>query len=128
MMAELLYKIADIINANSKVYRAVVPETRHDYMMHENGRLVKSSCLVLRIMLSGKAKYHVSRTVWNLYENDIDKIIKKICRRDSAFAERMAKCEPTLQDVELIIRRASFKSVKLRISKSPFYLYIGDDV
>lgn len=45
MMAELLYKIADIINANSKVYRAVVPEARHDYMMHENGKLVKSSCL-----------------------------------------------------------------------------------
>ena len=51
MMAELLYKIADIINANSKVYRAVVPEARHDYMIHENGKLVKSSCLVLRIML-----------------------------------------------------------------------------
>lgn len=57
MMAELLYKIADIINANSKVYRAVVPEARHDYMMHENGKLVKSSCLVLRIMLSGKVKH-----------------------------------------------------------------------
>ena len=128
MMAELLYKIADIINANSKVYRAVVPEARHDYMVQENGRLVKSSCMVLRIMLSGKVKYHVSRTVWNLYENDIAKIIKKICRRDNAFAERMAKCEPTLQDVELIIRRASFKSVKLRISKSPFYLYVGDGV
>ena len=43
MMAELLYKIADIINANSKVYRAVVPEARHDYMMYENGKLVKCS-------------------------------------------------------------------------------------
>ena len=96
MMAELLYKIADIINANSKVYRAVVPEARHDYMIHENGKLVKSSCLVLRIMLSGKVKYHISRTVWNIYENDIAKIIKKICRRDGAFAERIAKCEPTL--------------------------------
>ena len=107
MMAELLYKIADIINANSKVYRAVVPEARHDYMMHENGKLVKSSCLVLRIMLSGKVKYHISRTVWNIYEYDIAKIIKKICRRDGAFAERIAKCEATIHDVELIIRRAS---------------------
>lgn len=128
MMAELLYKIADIINANSKMYRAVVPGARHDYMMHEKGKLVKSSCLVIRIMLSGKVKYHVSRTVWNIYENDIDKIIKKICRRDSAFAERIAKCDPALQDVELIIRRASFKSVKLKISKSSFYMYVGDDV
>lgn len=127
-MAELLFKIADIINANSKVYRAVVPEAKHDYMLHEKGKLIKSSCLVLRIMLSGKVKYHVSRTVWNIYENDIDKIIKKICRRDSAFAERIAKCEPTLQDVELIVRRASFKSLKLRISNSAFYLYLEDGV
>ena len=128
MMAKLLYKIADIINNNSQVYRAVVPETRHDYMVHEKGRLVKSSCLVLRIMLSGKVKYHVSRTVWNVYENDIDRIVKKICRRDSAFAERIANCEPTQQDVELIIRRASFRSLKLKISNSSFYLYVGDDV
>lgn len=127
-MAELLFKIADIINANSKVYRAVVPEAKHDYMLHEKGKLIKSSCLVLRIMLSGKVKYHVSRTVWNIYENDIDKIIKKICRRDSAFAERIAKCEPTLQDVELIVRRASLKSLKLRISNSAFYLYLEDGV
>lgn len=127
-MADILYKIADIINANSKEYRAVVPEAKHDYMIHEKGQLIKSSCLVLRIMLSGKVKYHVSRTVWNIYENDIDKIIKKICRRDGAFAERIAKCKPTLQDVELIIRRASFKSLKLRISNSAFYLYVEDGV
>lgn len=82
--------------------------------MHENGKLVRSSCLVLRIMLSGKVKYHISRTVWNIYEYDIAKIIKKICRRDGAFAERIAKCEPTLHDVELIIRRASFKSLSLK--------------
>ena len=81
-----------------------------------------------KVTVSGKVKYHISRTVWNIYENDIDKIIKKICRRDSAFAERIAKCEPTLHDVELIIRRASFKSLKLKISNSPFYLYVGDDV
>lgn len=128
MTAELLYKIADIINKNSKVYRAVVPMAKHDYMVHEGGELVKSSCLVLRIMLSGKVKYHVSRTVWNIYENDIDKIVQKICRRDSAFAERVIKCELTTQDVELLIRRASFKSLKLRISNSSFYMYVGDDV
>ena len=47
---------------------------------------------------------------------------------EPAFAERIAKCEPTIHDVELIIRRASFKSLKLKISNSPFYLYVGDDV
>lgn len=126
MRAELLYKFADIINSNGKVYRAVVPTARHDYMVQEGNRLVKSSCLVLRIMLAGKVKYHVSRTIWNIYEKDIDRIIQKICRRDTAFAERIAQCNPTPQDVDLIIRRASFKSLKLRISNSAFYLYVDD--
>lgn len=126
MKAELLCKFADIINTNGKVYRAVVPTARHDYMVQDGKRLVKSSCLVLRIMLAGKVKYHVSRTVWNIYEKDIDRIIQKICRRDTAFAERIAQCEPTPQDVDLIIRRASFKSLKLKISNSAFYLYVDD--
>lgn len=127
MRAELLYKFADIINSNGKEFRAVVPLSRHDYMVQDGNRLVKSSCLVLRIMLAGKVKYHVSRTVWNIYEKDIDKIIQKVCRRDTAFAERITQCEPTPQDVELIVRRASFNSLKLKISKSAFYLYVGDD-
>lgn len=126
MKAELLCKFADIINTNGKVYRAVVPTARHDYMVQDGNRLVKSSCLVLRIMLAGKVKYHVSRTVWNIYEKDIDRIIQKICRRDTTFAERIAQCDPTPQDVDLIIRRASFKSLKLKISNSAFYLYVGD--
>lgn len=126
MKAELLCKFADIINTNGKVYRAVVPTARHDYMVQDGKRLVKSSCLVLRIMLAGKVKYHVSRTVWNIYEKDIDRIIQKICRRDTAFAERIAQCNPTPQDVDLIIRRASFKSLKLKISNSAFYLYVDD--
>ena len=126
MKAELLCKFADIINTNGKVYRAVVPTARHDYMVQDGNRLVKSSCLVLRIMLAGKVKYHVSRTIWNIYEKDIDRIIQKICRRDTAFAERIAQCNPTPQDVDLIIRRASFKSLKLKISNSAFYLYVDD--
>lgn len=126
MRAELLYKFADIINSNGKMYRAVVPSARHDYMVQEGNRLVKSSCLVLRIMLAGKVKYHVSRTVWNIYEKDIDKIVLKVCRRDTAFAERIARCEPTPKDVELIVRRASFNSLKLKISNSVIYLYVGD--
>ena len=37
-------------------------------MVQEGSRLVRSSCYVLRVMLSGKAKNHVRRTVWNVYE------------------------------------------------------------
>lgn len=126
MTAELLYKIADVINGSGTDYKAVVPEARHDYMEYEDGRLVKSACLVIRIMLAGKVRNHVSRAVWNIYENDISRVIRKICRRDMAFAQRMAKCEPSPRDVEVLIRRASFKSLKLKISNSPYYLYVED--
>ena len=59
MMAELLYKIADIINANSKVYRAVVPEARHDYMMHENGKTCEiiMSCSSHHVIWQSKVPY-----------------------------------------------------------------------
>ena len=97
MKAELLYKIADIINSNSSTHHAVVPCSRHDYMVQEGNRLVKSSCLVLRIMLSGKVKNHVTRSFWNIYEKDIDKVIMKLCRRDRAFAERVAQRALTAQ-------------------------------
>ena len=43
MKAELLYKIADIINSNSSIHHAVVPCSRHDYMVQEGNKLVKSS-------------------------------------------------------------------------------------
>ena len=124
MKAELLYRIADIINSNSSTHHAVVPCSRHDYMVQEGNRLVKASCLVLRIMLSGKVKNHVTRSFWNIYEKDIDKVIMKICRRDSSFAERISKLEPTAQDVDLLIRRASFNSLRLKIGNSAFYLYV----
>ena len=126
MKAELLYKIADIINSNSSIHHAVVPCSRHDYMVQEGNKLVKSSCLVLRIMLSGKVKNHVTRSFWNIYEKDIDKVILKLCRRDKAFAERIAQCALTAHDVDLLVRRSSFNSLKLRIGNGAFYLYTDD--
>ena len=126
MKAELLYQIADIINQNSTTHYAVVPTSRHDYMVQEGNRLVKSSCLVLHIMLKGKVKCHVSRTFWKIYEKDIEKVIMKLCRRDRAFAERVAQRALTAQDVDLLIRRSSFTSLKLRIGNGAFYIYTDD--
>ena len=126
MKAELLYQIADIINQNSTTHYAVVRTYRHDYMVQEGNRLVKSSCLVLHIMLKGKVKCHVSRTFWKIYEKDIDKVIMKLCRRDRAFAERVAQRALTAQDVDLLIRRSSFNSLKLRIGNGAFYIYTDD--
>lgn len=126
MRPELLYKMADIINANSTKYRALIPCSKHDYMIQEGNKLTKTCCYVLRIMISGKPKNHVSRSVWNIYEKDMDRIILKVSRRDKEFTERINSCEPTKQDVESIVRRASFGTLKLKISNTPYYLYFGD--
>lgn len=125
MKIDLLYKIADIINGNSRHYRAIVPTSKRDYMVYQRGKLVRSSCFVLRIMALDKAG--ATRSVWNIYEKDIDKIIAKVCRRDSAFANRIEQCEPTTRDVEMLIRRASFISLRLKIADPLLYMYVSDD-
>ena len=124
MKTELLYKIADIINSNSTKYRAVIPRVRRQYMTQQGNSLVKSTCLVLNIMVTTRPKNHVSRSIWNIYEKDIDKIIKKIGRRDKEFAQRIDNCEPTLFDIEVIVRRASFQALKLKLVKTSYDIYM----
>ncbi len=124
MKTELLYKRADIINSNSTKYRAVIPRVRRQYMTQQGNSLVKSTCLVLNIMVTTRPKNHVSRSIWNIYEKDIDKIIKKIGRRDKEFAQRIDNCEPTLFDIEVIVRRASFQALKLKLVKTSYDIYL----
>ena len=126
MNPNLLIKIADIINNNGSKYRAVIPCSKHDYMIQEGNKLLKSCCYVLRIMVSGKTKNHIKRSVLNIYEYDMDRIILKVSRRDKDFAERINSCELTPHDVENIVRRASFGSLRLKIADSSFYLYVGE--
>lgn len=128
MAHELLYKIADVINDNSDTYFASIPEMKKDYMVLKDGKLVKTSCLVLNIKTIGKVKNPISRSSWNIYENDIDRIIRKMSWRDADFAERMKTCVPSPFDVEMIVRRASFQSVKLKIAHSPYYFYVGKGI
>lgn len=123
MKPELLSRLADIVNSNSRRYHAVVPSARHEYMNKVGDELVKTYCLVLRIMTAGKVKYHRQRSVWNIFEIDMDKIISKISKRDSAFAERMRTCNPTAMDVEILVRRASLQSLKLNLSSTSFTIY-----
>jgi len=123
MSIELLSKLADVVNTNSKYYHAVIPSIKHEYMTQQGNKLVKTCCLVLRIMMVGKVKNHKKRTVWNIFEADIEKIIGKISKRDSGFAERMRQCCPTPMDVEILIRRSSLQSLKLNLSRTTFSLY-----
>ena len=93
-------------------------------MTQQGDKLVKSTCLVLNIMVTNRPKNHVNRSMWNIYENDIDRIIKKIARRDIDFAQRIDKCEPTLFDIEVIIRRASFQALKLKLVRTAYDIYL----
>ena len=85
---------------------------------------MKSTCLVLNIMVTYRPKNHVNRSMWNIYEYDIDRIIKKISRRDKEFAQRIDNCEPTLFDIEVIIRRASFQAIKLKLVRTSWDIYL----
>ena len=63
MKAELLYKIADIINSNSTKYHAVIPRVRRQYMTQHGDKLVKSTCLLLDIRVTNRPKSHVNRSM-----------------------------------------------------------------
>lgn len=116
MTLELLTKIADIINTNSTKYQALVPMVRKVYMQQVGTQLVKQYCLVLQIMVVGKPRNHIQKNQWNVFEYDMDRAITKLARKDMAFAERISRGEPSLRDVEVIIRRASYQSLKLRLT------------
>ena len=93
-------------------------------MKQQGDSLVKSTCLVLNIMVTYRPKNHVNRSMWNIYEYDIDRIIKKISRRDKEFAQRIDNCEPTLFDIEVIIRRASFQAIKQKLVRTSWDIYL----
>ncbi len=111
----LLDKMADIINSKSKVFYAVVPRMKLEYMDVHGESLQKTYCHVLSIVrlkqLQGK-----KRNVWNIYETDIENVVRKISQRDRHFADRADRCELTTTDVEIIAKRASFKAVNLKIA------------
>ena len=126
MTLSLLYKIAETINSNSNIYRANVPMHASEYMLHENNALVRTKCRTLHVSMvdtPSDSKAHE----WNIYEIDMDNTIRKMSRRNQSFAERLRNLSPSLLDVELIIRRASFKLLKLSIAKTSFDLYINDE-
>ena len=126
MEQQLLYKIADVINAKSNRYRAVVPPSRHEYMTQVGDRLVRTYCLVLHVQLVGRTRYHKCRSVWHVFEKDIARVVGKIARRDPAFAERIGKGELTPLDVEIIVRRATYQSLRLRLATTALDLYLDN--
>lgn len=118
----ILLQMSGIINACSIRYEANVPKTPVSYAKQVNGKLVNIKCHALQVKARGKHKNHLHRSFWLIYELDIDRIIRRISRHNAEMAKRVKEIALTPQDVDIIIRRATFQSLRLQLIPQPFYI------
>ena len=118
----ILLQMSGIINACSIRYEANVPNTPVSYAKQVNGKLVNIKCHALQVKARGKHKNHLHRSFWLIYELDIDRIIRRISRHHAEMAKRVKEIALTPQDVDIIIRRATFQSLRLQLIPQPFYI------
>lgn len=118
----ILLQMSVIINACSIRYEANVPNTPVSYAKQVNGKLVNIKCHALQVKARGKHKNHLHRSFWLIYELDIDRIIRRISRHNAEMAKRVKEIALTPQDVDIIIRRATFQSLRLQLIPQPFYI------
>ena len=118
----ILLQMSGIINACSIRYEANVPNTPVSYAQQVNGKLVHITCHALQVKARGKHKNHLHRSFWLIYELDIDRIIRRISRHNAEMAKRVKEIALTPQDVDIIIRRATFQSLRLQLIPQPFYI------
>ena len=50
--------------------------------------------------------------------------LEESVRRDREGTQRIDKCEPTLFDIEVIVRRASFQALKLKLVRTAYDIYL----
>lgn len=118
----ILLQMSGIINACSIRYEANVPNTPVSYAKQVNGKLVNIKCHALQVKARGKHKNLLHRSFWLIYELDIDRIIRRISRHNAEMAKRVKEIALTPQDVNIIIRRATFQSLRLQLIPQPFYI------
>ena len=118
----ILLQMSGIINACSIRYEANVPNTPVSYAKQVNGKLVNIKCHALQVKARGKHKNHLHRSFWLIYELDIDRTIRRISRHNAEMAKRVKEIALTPQDVDIIIRRATFQSLRLQLIPQPFYI------
>lgn len=118
----ILLQMSGIINACSIRYEANVPNTPVSYAKQVNGKLVNIKCHALQVKARGKHKNHLHRSFWLIYELDIDRIIRRISRHNAEMAKRVKEIALTPQDIDIIIRRATFQSLRLQLIPQPFYI------
>lgn len=122
MDVAILLKMSGIINHCSAKYEASVPQTFVKYARLVNGKMTYTKCKALKIKRRGKHKNPICRSLWIIYEVDIDKVIRQISRHNAGLAERVNSLELTPQDVDIIVRRASYQKLRLQLVPSAFFI------
>lgn len=117
----VLLHMSGIINHYNTRYEACVPNEPVPYVRLIDHELVTKKCNALVVSIRGKNKNPIIRTQWTIYETDIEKIARRISRRDAEFATRIKDITLTAQDVELIVRRATYQRLKLQLSSFPVF-------
>lgn len=120
-METVLNKIAEIINGNSKKYSATVPEEQERYMsVQGKGEKVWTSCHVITLTtLDEDGKPRMSnRYKRNIYGIDIEKAIKRLARKHRDIQAHIDNGNPTLLDIEHIIREATNGMIKPELAKT----------
>lgn len=115
----VLLHMSGIINHYSTRYEARVPKEPVPYVRLIAHELVTRKCNALVVSIRRKNKNPIFKTQWTIYETDIEKIARRISRRDAEFATRIKDITLTSHDVELMVRRATYQRLKLQLSSSP---------
>ena len=122
----ILLQMSGIINRHSVRYEANVPNQPVQYVRLNDGKLTTCRCNALRIVARPNYNTKLCKRRLVVYEPDIEKIIRQISRHNQGLAERVRDVALTPMDVDIIIRRATYHSLKLQLVPSPFYVSGND--
>lgn len=123
MTKDYLVCIAEVISANSKKYRATVPEEKQPYAIVSGKELGTVSCYTILMTLVDRPKNYTYRKGCYIYEKDIERVVKRLSQKDKEFEERYNNEKLTLFDIEIIIRQASNYMIKPCLTKTAIDIY-----
>ena len=115
-MDNIINKFVEIINGSTELVRATIPDELQEYREVKDEKVIVSLCKVIHIQV--KRMYHNYKCgqSWNVFANDIDNTIK-LMKRKKDIMEKIDSNTITAEDVQLIIKRASFNCIDLPLNK-----------
>lgn len=84
------------------------------FVFRSSGRLLKYASPVYQLLVKWPKGSKVKGQVIGISENELDRAIRKLSI-DTEFARRIRCCQPTPEDVESIIKEATWNYVNLEL-------------